>query len=178
MKLPAILLALACAGSAAALDFHLDVYGGTLKGSTDSEPTDRRIEGGILADFTPPILPFGVTANGFYNTDKADLPGGGETKLTCRELQVGLIKVFDPLMLVHPFISAGPAWIDASIDTDGQPKRDGRALGGFVNGGVHVTLGLFDVGALVGWSRAVIDTGNEKLDAGGVRMGGFVGIGF
>jgi hypothetical protein len=118
-------------------------------------------------------MPFSIGANGFYNTKSKD-----DAEVTCRELQIGIVKIFDPLVLVHPFIGGGINWVDMVVEPVGTDQLDGRGVGGWINGGVHLTFALFDVGVLAGWSRALVDTGAGKVDGGGVRIGAFIGLGF
>lgn len=173
MRPLAATLLLAATAALPALEFHVDGYVGKLAGDDEVEPLDRRTEFGLLVDARLPFMPVSVGANGFYSQEKE-----GGAKLTAREVQLGLVKIFDPLVLVHPFIGGGVSWADATIAYDGGGDLDGRGVGGWVHGGVHLTFALFDVGVLAGWSRVLIDTGAGKFDAGGTRVGAFIGIGF
>lgn len=168
-----VALVLATAAVLPAVEFHLDGYAGRLGGDQDLDPLQKRTEFGVLADARLPFMPVGVGVNGFWARKKDD----GAT-VTSRELQVGVVKIFDPLVLVHPFIGGGVTLAELTLEADHLADRDGTAVGGWAEVGVHVTLGLFDVGVLGGWSRALVDTGAGKVDAGGLRVGGFIGLGF
>lgn len=167
------ILACATATTLPALEFHLDGYVGQLTGDQELDPLDKRTEFGVLADGRLPFMPVSVGANGFWSEKKED-----GTTLTSREVQLGLVKIFDPLVLVHPFIGGGVSWADLSLETANLPSHDGNGVGGWVAGGVHVTFALFDVGVMAGWSRILVDVDNAKYDAGGTRVGAFIGLGF
>lgn len=167
------ILALATAATLPALEFHVDGYVGQLAGDKDLDPMDQRTEFGVLADARLPFMPVSVGANGFWSEEKED-----RTKLSAKEVQLGLVKIFDPLVLVHPFIGGGVSWAELSVETDNLPSQNGNGIGGWVAGGVHLTFALFDVGVMAGWSSVSVDVGSTKFDAGGTRIGAFIGIGF
>ena len=175
-RLPTAIAALALLGLATvapALDFHIDGYGGVLNGSSDTKPVERRAEVGVLADVTPPLFPVAIAANVFFNRGKSD-----DLTVTGRELQVGLAKTIDIIPIVHPFLGGGVTVVNGVADSDSAGRFDGRAIGPWAYGGVRVDIGLLDLGALVGWSQAKVDldNGGDKVDMGGVRIGGFAGI--
>jgi hypothetical protein len=177
------LLLFACVAAIPAVDIHLGAYAGSKQGDRSVEPVDRQFEYGLVAHVRPPLLPLGVQANWLQGRREADASiGGAEVteRLVVDEFQVGVGRVFDPLILVHPFIAGGISRTRASVTVSGAAasSESASAWGWWIQGGSYFSVGLLEIGALVGWSRADVDMSGTTINAGGKRIGLIVGFGF
>lgn len=170
-------LLLSAVGSAQALDFHADLYGGVFQGSDDTEPVDKRTELGLMADLTLDVLPFGFCANAYYNKDDVDNADSGLSEVETVEVQLGLFKQFD-VPIVHPFIGGGVAWLNTTLDTVESGDTDEATIGAWVYVGARATILFIDFGVALGYTYAEVEVEGKDVDIGGWRAGIFAGIGF
>lgn len=170
-------LLLSAVGSAQALDFHADLYGGVFQGSDDTEPVDQRNELGLMVDLTLDILPFGFCANAYYNKDDVDDASSGLSEVETVEVQIGLFKQFD-VPVVHPFIGGGVTWLNTTLDSVGADNADEATIGAWAYVGARMTILLIDFGVAAGYTYAEVEVEGEDVDVGGWRAGVFAGIGF
>ena len=164
-------------GSAHALDFHADLYGGVFQGSDDTQPVDQRTELGVMADVSLDILPFGFCANILYNKDDVSNATSGLSEVKTTEVQFGLYKQFS-VPVVHPFIGGGVAWLNTSLKNVGASNIDEATVGAWAYAGARMTILFIDVGAVVGYTYAEADVNGTDVDVGGFRGGIFAGVGF
>jgi len=169
--------------ASAAVDIHLGGYLGYKTGDSALEPVEKPVEYGVVAHVRPPLLPVGVSANWYQGRKDGDaLTSGGVVDSSYRgnELQLGIGRVFDPFILVHPFIAGGATHATATLTHTGAVTSDdsGSAWGYWGHAGVYLTAGFIEIGGLVGYSRADVELGSEKINVGGTRVGVIMGLGF
>lgn len=176
-----LLLILLLAPAIPAVDLHLGAYVGGKQGDSDLQPVDQQFEYGLQAHVRPPIMPVGIQANWFEarrngDSDLADV----SQRLVTNELQLGLGRVFDPLVLIHPFIAAGVNRVILNSENTGavETSETASAWGYWAQGGAFCSLGLMEIGVVVGWSRADVELNDITINAGGKRLGLILGVGF
>ena len=132
----------------------------------DWEPFDKHDEWGILLD-----LKFEETWPIFIAVDL--LHSEDEAKTT--ELNIGVRKVWDNSMQVHPFIGGGLALIKAEIEgtaLDTPLPKDKIGGGIWIGGGVYWTLSQhLNLGLNLRWSKAKLSRAFQQIDVGGKHAG-------
>lgn len=146
----------------------------------DWSPAEGQVEVGILFDIKQQNWPVSLTADLLHSWDKNEYLNNVTFEGNTTEFDLGISKHWELEGSITPYIGGGLAIISAeailTIDST-EYSVDDSALGGWIKGGVFVTLDDdgTNLGFEVRYSNAEIEMNGYDLDAGGYHAGIFIG---
>jgi len=154
----------------------------------DTWAASEQDEFGAELDFKDKEWPFSVvfgfragtdkgTADKIFTDEEAEVVDEIETETLTREYYAGIRKIFgNELKLAF---GAGAAYIEGEAEFEGIDPEDDSNIGGWASASIYrPAADVINVGAMIRYSYAEIDLGDEKLNGGGFYYGIMAGLNF
>ena len=147
----------------------------------DWDPVDGHTEWGFIADLGRKDSVVNLVASFVMSEDNATRNGSDFTGETW-ELGLGLRKVFRRAPDIAPYVEAGVAFMDATLEQQSSSSggsRSDNAFGVWAGAGAHFAVGeRLTVGVNTRYTSASATLLGQEREVGGIHFGVTAGIGF
>ena len=149
--------------------------GARLLDSKDWKPVETLPEVGIDVDYDGGRWPVAL-CGALLASASTDSTAGVEVTARIVELQLGVRKVWGPILRLRPYVGGGGSVLWLSYEVDGGPTAHESDLkygaGWWAGAGASMRLGRsWQVGADARWSQVSVELGGSRANAGGLQLG-------
>lgn len=179
MAMVALIATPATSVAAKLTESNFSVFLGQKKLNNDDwEPVDSHTEWGVIADLGRKDSVVNLVVSYVMSEDNATLNGGDFTGETW-ELGLGLRKLIPLAPDIAPYVEAGVAFMDATLDSAVNASSSDSAFGVWGGAGVSFAVGeRLTVGVNARYTSASATLLSKDREVGGFHFGVTAGIGF